>query len=62
MEFCLRCRLTCRCDPDGVTPIVKCMVITALSVKHDTKIRIFPFSAQATARKMLSQKGRKNRV
>ena len=33
MEFCLRFRLTCHCDPDcdpdRVTPIVKCMVITA---------------------------------
>ena len=31
-------------EPDGVTPIVKCMVITASSVKHHTKIRIFSFS------------------
>ena len=58
MDFCLRFRLTCRCDPgcdpDRVTPIVKRMVITALSVKHHTKIRIFSFSRQAIARKMLS--------
>ena len=42
-NFCLRFRLTCRCDPDGVTPIIKCMVITALSVKCHTKIQIFFF-------------------
>ena len=58
MDFCLRFRLTCHCDPDcdpdRVTLIVKCMVITALSVKHHTKIRIFSFSGQAIARKMLS--------
>ena len=28
--------------------------VTALSVKHHTKIRIFSFSGQAIARKMLS--------
>ena len=60
MDLCLRFRLTSRCDPDGVTPIVRCMVITPLSVKHHTKIRIFTFSGRV-ARKMLSYKGRKKK-
>ena len=54
MDFCLRCQLTCHCNSDGVTLIIKCMVIAALSVKHHTNIRAFPFSGKAIARKMLS--------
>ena len=61
MDFCLHCHLTCCCDPDGVTLIVKCMVITVLPVKHHTKIWIFPFFGKAIARKMLSKKGEKKK-
>ena len=58
MDLCLSFWLTCRID--GVTPIIKCMVITALSVKHHTKIRIFSFSGQKYA--FLKRAKKKKRV
>ena len=58
MEFCLHFQLTCHCDPDcdpdRVTLIVKCMVITARIGQTSHKNTDFSFSGQAIARKMLS--------
>ena len=63
MDFCLRFRLTCRCDPDGVTPIVKCMhghygVIGQTSHKNTDFFLFWPGYSQKNA----FLKGRKKRV
>ena len=63
IDFCLRCRLTCCCDPMALPePILFAPTVkwsTALLVKHHTKIRFFSSSGQAIAKKCFLKKGEK---
>ena len=67
MEFCLRFRLTCHCDPDcdpdRVTPIVKCMVITAhIGQTSHTKKDFFLFWPGYSQKNAFLKRAEKKRV
>ena len=65
MDFCLRWRLTCSWDPDGVTLYwIYILVASDRQVVNGFIAQnyvFFSFSGQAIARRMLSQKGRKKK-